>query len=236
MYTTKYVRWYAEEREHLFDSFMFVSHKNYNNSDDIIAKIPDPIFISIYNKIKNNSTFFYKSDSGFNCLYNNTPINWIRSHTFVPYFTSQRIGESLSTQLKPLFFKSDEQMKVGSSILNSSLFFIWWIANSDCYHLNQKEIRNFCFDYNNDNIIKRIAKLEQILSEDVLKNSKRRVYNYKTSGRVEYDEFYMKKSKPIIDEVDKVLAKHYGLTEEELDFIINYDIKYRMGSELEGEE
>jgi hypothetical protein len=43
-------------------------------------------------------------------------------------------------------------------------------------------------------------------------------------------------SKSIVDEIDKVLAKHYGFTEEELDFIINYDIKYRMGSELGGEE
>ena len=68
------------------------------------------------------------------------------------------------------------------------------------------------------------------------RNSVRRVYNYQASGRVEYDEFYMKLSKPIIDEIDKVLAKHYGFTEEELDFIINYDIKYRMGDELNGEE
>jgi hypothetical protein len=36
-------------------------------------------------------------------------------------------------------------------------------------------------------------------------------------------------SKPIIDEIDELLAKHYGFMEEELDFIINYDIKYRMG-------
>jgi hypothetical protein len=28
------------------------------------------------------------------------------------------------------------------------------------------------------------------------------------------------------------LAQHYGFTDEELDFIINYDIKYGMGSEL----
>ncbi|MBQ6245925.1 MAG: hypothetical protein IJK04_03590 [Kiritimatiellae bacterium] len=41
-----------------------------------------------------------------------------------------------------------------------------------------------------------------------------------------------KLSKPIIDEIDELLAKHYGFTEEELDFIINYDIKYRMGNEL----
>jgi len=43
------------------------------------------------------------------------------------------------------------------------------------------------------------------------------------------------KAKPIIDEIDRVLAEHYGFTDEELDFIINYDIKYRLGAE-EGEE
>ena len=37
------------------------------------------------------------------------------------------------------------------------------------------------------------------------------------------------KSKPIIDEIDTVLARHYGFTAEELDFILNYDIKYRLG-------
>ena len=49
---------------------------------------------------------------------------------------------------------------------------------------------------------------------------------------IEIESFRINKSKPIIDEIDKVLAKHYGFTEEELDFIINYDIKYRMGDEL----
>jgi hypothetical protein len=62
-----------------------------------------------------------------------------------------------------------------------------------------------------------------------------KIANYKATGKVIYDEFYPKKSKPIIDEIDRVLAKHYGFTDEELDFIINYDIKYRMGGELEGE-
>lgn len=48
--------------------------------------------------------------------------------------------------------------------------------------------------------------------------------------------FKIQKSKPIIDEIDRVLAKHYGFTEEKLDFIINYDIKYRMGRDAGGEE
>ena len=40
-----------------------------------------------------------------------------------------------------------------------------------------------------------------------------------------YDEFDPKSSKQIA----LVVAEHYGFTEGELDFIINYDIKYRMG-------
>ena len=32
------------------------------------------------------------------------------------------------------------------------------------------------------------------------------------------------------------VAQHYGFTDEELDFIINYDIKYRMGREEEADE
>jgi len=51
-----------------------------------------------------------------------------------------------------------------------------------------------------------------------------------------FESFNPSMSKPIIDEIDKVLSKHYGFTDEELDFIINYDIKYRMGDEVNSEE
>ena len=51
-------------------------------------------------------------------------------------------------------------------------------------------------------------------------------------------------AKPIINEIDRVLAARYGFADEELDFIpstqlragINYDIKYRMGRDVEAED
>ena len=74
------------------------------------------------------------------------------------------------------------------------------------------------------------------LFKDYERNKYTKSTHYKTTGNdVVYDEYYPKLSKPIIDKIDKVLAKHYGFTEEELDFIINYDIKYRMGDELNEE-
>ena len=48
--------------------------------------------------------------------------------------------------------------------------------------------------------------------------------------------YFITYSKYIIDKIDIILAKYYQFTEEELDYIINYDIKYRMGDELNDSE
>lgn len=40
----------------------------------------------------------------------------------------------------------------------------------------------------------------------------------------------------MIDEIDEVLAQHYSFSPIEKDFILNYDIKYRLGRDLEEEE
>ena len=42
---------------------------------------------------------------------------------------------------------------------------------------------------------------------------------------------YARKSKQILDDIDRILAQQYALSSDELDFILHYDIKYRMGSD-----
>ena len=80
------------------------------------------------------------------------------------------------------------------------------------------------------------GELTNQLMADYKKNAVRKETEYQATGKVIYDEFYPRYSKPILDDIDRVLAKHYGFTDEELDFIINYDIKYRMGKDAEGED
>ena len=73
--------------------------------------------------------------------------------------------------------------------------------------------------------------------KDLQKNSFFQDAIYKQYGNLRMQVFQPRLSKPIIDEIDTILAEHYSFTAEELDFIINYDIKYRMGKELDnGEE
>ena len=50
------------------------------------------------------------------------------------------------------------------------------------------------------------------------------------------DSIDCKACKSQIDAIDCELGRHYRFTEEELDFVVNYDFKYRMGRDEDDED
>jgi hypothetical protein len=76
-----------------------------------------------------------------------------------------------------------------------------------------------------------LESLSDRLNASLQDHSEIRTRNQKATGLVHLQTFFVGKSKAIIDEIDRVLAKIIGLDEEEADQIINYDIKYRMGAD-----
>lgn len=52
----------------------------------------------------------------------------------------------------------------------------------------------------------------------------------------EFDSFYPAKSKVILDEIDQILGRHFGMSSFEIDLVINYDLKYRMGGAGDSED
>lgn len=100
---------------------------------------------------------------------------------------------------------------------------------SDCFHLSDTLVSNFPVPgaLLTD---KRLAKLNEELMEDLTSNAARKTIETKDGDKISYAEFNAGASKPIIDKIDGALARHYGFIDEELDFIVNYDIKYRPGA------
>ncbi|MBR6032798.1 MAG: hypothetical protein IKP36_12715 [Bacteroidaceae bacterium] len=158
--------------------------------------------------------------------YHNAPRYFIRFSKVPPYFYNDVVGETISSHIKNIKVDKENEA-LYSALYNSTLFYLWFILVSNCRDLTSRDI--FAFPSIKGNFDENLV---QSLYDDYDSKSKRKTTYYKATGQVIYDEFYPKLSKPIIDEIDKALAKHYGFTEEELDFIINYDIKYRMGDEL----
>ena len=74
-----------------------------------------------------------------------------------------------------------------------------------------------------------LSRCEAELVSSFRRNSIEIVNKHKYHGQIRIQSFQPRQSKDIIDKVDDELAAHYQLADEETDFIINYDIKYRMG-------
>ena len=140
--------------------------------------------------------------------YHNAPRYWIRATDFAPYFWNERDGEQISTQVKPLKFASRADAQVAVAALNSSVFYWWFLLLSDCRHLNLREIENFPIGLKemSKDTKTRLAQVATRLMTSFKQNSQRKEARYQATGRVVYDEFDQKPSKPIVDEIDRVLG------------------------------
>ena len=233
LYASRYHRWHKQFRSHLFavTEHTNVTQMSFKNS---VPKMYSNIEQSLWKKLSQFSVlgkYLIGSRTSYTIYFHNAPRYWIRAMDFAPYFWNERDGEKISTQVKPLYLTAELDAAVVVAALNSSLFYWWYVILSDCRHLNLREIEHFPIgvDEINETIKQSLSEFSVDLMQDLKHHAQRKETNYKATGRVVYDEFYPRHSKPIIDKIDRVLAKHYGFTDEELDFIINYDIKYRMG-------
>lgn len=232
LYSTRYIRWYSETRNILFQQIGLVDVEKENGT---IPKKGGRLFNQVWKKIKSNSSLSYFLDSrGVPFYYHNAPQYFNRFTDFIPFFQNSLGEKVISTHVKPIYVRQKKDIDVVIAALNSSLFCWYNVLCSNCRDLTLREINSFPLkiDAISPSLKEHLSTLKTRLMKDFQKNACRKECVYKKTGKVVYDEYYPKLSKPIIDEIDKVLAKHYGFTEEELDFIINYDIKYRMGDEL----
>lgn len=133
-----------------------------------------------------------------------------------------------------LFFDSEETAHIACAVLNSSLFYAYFIGYSDCFHLSDRVASGFPV---NAEIMSdtRLVTFNKKLMEDLRDKAERKTITTKDGDIITYDEFYAGKSKLIVDEIDRILGEHYDFTEGEVEFIINFDIKFRIGQDGESQ-
>ena len=224
--STSIRRWKSEHRDLLFQTLYYSPSFNIGS----IWRTSSMIESSIYEKFAQHSVVnrylsALKKDECKIC-YRTAGVRY-----WIIFLNNGFNTESLSN--KDNFFQERDMSHYYMAALNSNLFWWYYSINYDMFNLKDYMIFAFRLSYDKD---EKLSKLAFELEKDLNNKKTELVINSKTRGVVSSFVFKKKLSKPIIDEIDKVLAKHYGFTEEELDFIINYDIKYRMGDELNENE
>ncbi len=168
--------------------------------------------------VRQGPTIYYRTTGG---LY------WKVFTDFPPAFrVNGRAGHS--TRETTFSVPDDAMVHPVIAILSSDLFWWWYTVTSNGRDLNPSDLQGFPVP-EAALTDKKLSALGRRYLEDLSRNSFMLTRRQKQTGKTETQCFKVQASKPLIDEIDRALAPHYGFTEEELDFITNYDIKYRMG-------
>jgi len=222
-----------DERPYLFENVNYVEIPRNQRVAEVLPKLSAEIEVAILKQISTVKATplaqLQITGKLKNIYYRNAGGRYWRLVKSTPsYFNSERGGTSSSTELTmPV---SASAMPVLVALYSSTLFYWYWRVVSNCRHLTKRELAAFPISTSlltgpaADTLTKLAKRYEKRLEETA-----QRVSTDGKTGWVEQDEYRVNQAKPILDEIDRVLADYYGLDDKQLDYIINYDIKYRMG-------
>ena len=131
-----------------------------------------------------------------------------------------------STKEKPIYFDEKIANSVGA-ILSSNLYFWFYQIYSNNLDLKTYEIESFGIPNLSDKTIKSLEKLYSDYLVSIEKNANiRQTERYANIDS--FSEYKIGKSKHLIDKIDDIICPLYGLTQEETNFIKNYEIEFRL--------
>ena len=217
IFTDSYKYWYNAERDTLFTNATAV--KNTLSEDEFIPKVGSQRDVDIYKKITSKRTRMIDMFRGeeHSIYLNMRATFWIKAF----------LGEHCGAEYKQLNCESVEKRNLCMCLLNSSLFWWYWICVSDCWHITQKELVGFTVPELSDytQINKLAAQLESKLEE---------TKEYVGTKQTEY-EYKHKKCVKEIHKIDDYINRLYGLSEQQSLYIKDFAFRYRIGGGAEDE-
>jgi hypothetical protein len=234
--TSRISRFYTEERPNALSTLDLGQHSQRAHGHRV-AKLGRDIEYSIFTKISKSEFHsieeLIQKDSLHLVYYQEACRYWVKACLGLPRFKKNGVI-SEPPHGRTLGFRKREYAGLAVCILNSSLFYWLYSVLSDCEHVNDDFVRRFPLPSNFDE--NGWWQRGDELTKAIRSSSKRKSITTKQGYLIEYDEINAAKERHLIEAVDELLATGFGLTGEELDFIVNYDIKYRLGADADEDE
>lgn len=219
VYTGNYQYWYKQERDALFTDIQMIKNKHENV--DFIPKLGTEQDIVIYKKITDSrkmQSVFDISRNGTESVYlNRREAFWMKAYR-------EKVDDP---EYKVFSFKSPIEADFCYCLINSSLFWWYWISVSDCWHVS-KDLNGFMMpiEVNMAGATELAQGLRQRLEETkVYVGTKQTQYEYKHRECLEE-----------IRAIDDFINAAYGLTEAESSYIKNFAIRYRTSGGINADE
>lgn len=230
--TTKYNKWHTAARDILFPTLRYQEGAAAFSWTGSIPKIGTPIETTILQAVNKAATPIgaLVTEHGAHAIYYTRKLSgFVQVLDFIPEIVDGGGNQRPPSELKRLSFADRHSAQLVLALLNSSLFYWFITLYSDVRNLNKREILGFLVQRVAKTVEREIVELSAELMTSFRKTSRVLRMNYQRHGVLNIQCIYPRLSKSIIDQIDLAYGRAIGLSDEQLDFIINYDIKYRMG-------
>jgi hypothetical protein len=237
--TGGYIRWLAAERDHLFAKRIVYAQrlKTREVFPASVEKLCSDREIAIFGKLRSSPLTLEASvtKTGEHLVYYTRKFGYFLAFLdFIPEIVKISTGNNVPpSELKSLGFRSRDLSIAAVACLSSSTFFWFWNVLSDCRNLNRRDL--LALPVNVEDLPPGTKQQLVAVGQRYLKELRRTSKTMTKSG-LHIQTFDYAACKPIIDEIDAIIANHFGFTDEERDFIANYDIKYRLGADTNEDE
>lgn len=222
----KATKMYRKGREfklqYLVDHLQYIDVQGYTMFGRI-PKVSLPIEISILQKLKSHRPLgLFQRASGKPIYYRTTGGRYFKVVT--DYSTG-------STKEKPIIFDENIASALGC-ILSSSLSFWFYQVYSNNLDWKGAEISAFPIPSLTDRQIRQLENIYKEYQADIEAKANIRTSSEDSRYNVDsFKEYKIGRSKSIIDKIDDFIGPLYGLTVEEIEFIKNYEIEFRLSDD-----
>lgn len=230
--TSAYRHWYEAERAQLFATLHYTAASTWGPTG-MPLKSGCVHAEAVFERLMRQRGFpvLNSQQPGAAVWVHNGPTYWVRALPFEPN-TGQK--SQRSDHYCKILVASQDAAFVLAAILSSSTFYFFYKLVSNCRDLGQKELHLFPLGQLQPASEARLVELGRLLAQRLKDTAERRTRRYTSSGmvyEVSYEEYYPARARALLDEIDRILAGHYGFSDEELDFLLHYNSKYRRSRE-----
>lgn len=229
--TSRFIRFTDEDRGEAFRNVEYESTAGFtlgekigSNGDKSLPKIGEPEIKSILGKLKARSSIVFRDKLSRDESDRTPHVVWRSYHPsyFVnPFLEDLYPPGEQSRDFKPMYFDSERDRKAAFLIMQSSLYYLYWMVYENERDLNWKTVEAFPFPPEEE-----LAANEQEISSLADELWTEMESRFLGNVRETFDSIGV--VKPITDKADELFGPMYGLTDEEVEFVKSYDEEYRL--------
>lgn len=228
--TSRYYRWLRAEREALLDDVRFVPLPTATVNGSI-AKVGTELECSLLDQVFRHppaARFHDRAPQPGNRIHYKRRWSYYLLFTdFVPGVWDGDGTPRLPSELKSIDVVDELDARVLLSIYSSSLFWWYFSVFTDNRNVNVRDLEAFPIPDLDDVQQAQLAQLGAELSQALHACAEVRTCTYRSVGTIRNTYYRQSATRPVLDEIDRALAQAYGMSDEQLEFVLAFERRFR---------